>query len=146
MNYYDRGLFKQALPLAEKSYSLAQELLDEKDQFNITIISNLASIYQKLGRFNEALTLFEKAYSLLKEDEPNQFTLLVINNLAGIYRMLARLKEASTILEKIYPLTKTKLGEKHLQTITTLNNFATNDKLMDLVKMSGYVFLLRKKI
>jgi CHAT domain-containing protein/Flp pilus assembly protein TadD len=124
-NYYQQGLFKQALPFVEKSYSLAQEVLDDKEQIAL-IINDLATTKQMLGHLNEALTLFKKAYSLLKDlDESNQSTLLVMNNLVGIYRMLARLKEALTILEKIYPLTKTKLGEKHPQTIATLNNLAT---------------------
>ncbi len=148
-NYYSQGLFKQALPLAEKSYSLAQNILDNKEQIAL-IINNLAMTKQMLGRFNEALTLFEKAYSLLKEDEPNQSTLLVMNNLADIYRMLGKSYKALPILEKIYPLTKTKLGEKHPQTITTLNNLATIYQQLgrwaDALPLSKKAYSLMKEV
>jgi tetratricopeptide (TPR) repeat protein len=124
--YYEQGLFKQALPLAEEALRIRTEILGEKHPDTLTSLNNLAIIYQYLGRLSEALPLFEKCYRLRKEvlGEKHLLTLTSMNNLAVIYQYLGRIEEALPLLEKVYRLKKEVLGEKHSSTLTSMNNLA----------------------
>jgi CHAT domain-containing protein len=116
----------EALSLLEKTYLLSKEVLGEKHLDTLTILNNLALIYQELGRLSEALPLFEKAYRLHKEvlGEKHPNTLISLTNLAGIYKELGRLSEALPLFEKGYRLSKEVLGEKHPETLISLSNLA----------------------
>jgi CHAT domain-containing protein/cytochrome c-type biogenesis protein CcmH/NrfG len=124
--YYQQGQFKQALPLAEKSYRLKKEVLGERHPDTITSLTHLARIYQDLGRFSEALLLFEKGYRLSVEvlGEKHPETLSGLCHLAFIYQELGRLSDVLPLFEKGYRLRKEILGEKHPSTILSLSHLA----------------------
>jgi len=126
LQYYQQGLFKEALPLAEKAYHIRKENLGEKHLDTLTSLNNLAMIYQNLGRLSEALPLSEKNYRLSKEvlGEKHPSTLLRLNNLASLYYALGRISEALPLFEKNYRLREIDLGEKHPDTLLSLNNLA----------------------
>ncbi|MEN8217069.1 MAG: CHAT domain-containing tetratricopeptide repeat protein [Pseudomonadota bacterium] len=126
VQYYQQGLFKEALPLAEKALKIRTEIFGEKHPSTLLSLNNLALIYQNLGRLSEALPLSEKGYRLKKEvlGEKHPSTLTSLNNLAFIYQSLGRLSEALPLFEKGYRLTKDVLGEKHPSTLLSLNNLA----------------------
>jgi len=144
LQYYEQGLYKEALPFAEKAFHIRKETLGEKHPDTLTSLGNFATIYQNLGRLSEALPLFEKGYRLYKEvlGEKHHQTLVSLSNLAGIYKDLGRLSEALPLLEKGYRLTKEVLGEKHPSTLGSLNNLALIYK--DLGRLSEALPLFEK--
>jgi len=125
--YLQQGLFRQALPLAEKAFQIRAEVLGEKHPKTFISLNNLAMTYQGLGRLSEALPLLEKGYRISKkvlgEKHPNTFHSM--NNLAGIYHDLSHLSEALPLFEKVYRLRKENLGERHPDTLKSLNNLAS---------------------
>ncbi|MEN8221541.1 MAG: tetratricopeptide repeat-containing protein, partial [Pseudomonadota bacterium] len=93
VQYYQQGLFKKALPFAEKVFHIRKEILGEKHPSTLISINNLATISLRLGRLDEALPLFEKGYSLRKEalGEKHPDTLSSLKNLAS-----ANIKQGNT--------------------------------------------------
>jgi len=138
--------------LYEKNYHLSKEVLGEKHPDTLTVINNLAGIYQNLGRLSEALPLYEKNYRLSKEvlGEKHLDTLLRINNLASIYLELGRLSEALPLHEKGYRLSKEVLGEKHPNTLKSMNNLAMIyqdlGRLSESLPLYEKGYRLRKKV
>jgi CHAT domain-containing protein len=126
IQHYQKGQFKQALPLAEKAFKFFTGMLGEKHSKTLTSLNNLASIYRELGDLQKALSLFEKGYHLSQEvlGDKHPDTLTALNNLAGIYFAVGNLKEALPLFEKGYHLRKEELGEKHPATLTSFNNLA----------------------
>jgi len=124
--YYQLGLFKEALPLAEKAFQIRKDIFGERHPDTLLSMKHLAKIYNDLELLEEALPLYEKGYHirkiLLGDKHPN--TLLNMNELAMIYQDLGHLSEALPLLEKGYPLSKEVLGEKHILTILILSNLS----------------------
>jgi len=161
VQYYDQGHFEQALPLAEKTYFLSQEILGEKHPETIISLNNLAWTYKDLGRLSEALQLFEQAYSLRKEVLGEQHP-KTLNSLAWLtamqkfnalspeqkkqlelakkynseafqYYQQKEFEKALPLFKEAYRIRKEVLGEKHPKTIMSLNNLTqTYHELGDL--------------
>jgi tetratricopeptide (TPR) repeat protein len=127
VQYYQQGLFKEALPLAENALKIWTEILGGKHPYTLNSMNNLVVIYTNLGGLAEALLLSEKGYHLHKEvlGEKHHSTLTSLNNLAMINKELGNLAEALPLLETGYRLSKKVLGEKHPDTVLSLNNLAT---------------------
>jgi len=127
VQFNQQGLFKQALPFAEKAFRIRKDSLGEEHPDTLISFSNFASIYSQLGHFSEALPLFEKVYSLSKKvlGEKHPDTLASLDNLAYIYLKLGRISEALPLSEKAYSLFKEVLGEKHSDTLVSLNNWVS---------------------
>jgi CHAT domain-containing protein/Flp pilus assembly protein TadD len=124
--YYQQGLFKEALPLAEKAWNLRKKILGEKHPSTLTSLNYLALIHRELGHLTEALPLLEKGYRLSKEvlGEKHPDTFNILNNLAIIYINLGHFTEALPLLEKAYRLFSEVLGKKHSATVLSLNSLA----------------------
>jgi tetratricopeptide (TPR) repeat protein len=152
VQYYQQGLFQQALPLAEKALKMGTEKLGEKHLTTLASLNNLAGIYVSLGRRSEALPLLEKSYRLYKEvlGEKHPDTLMTINNLAITYLHLGRLSDALPLFEKGYRLYKEVLGEKHPDTLMSLNNLASFyrelGRLSDALAWSEKGYRLSKEV
>jgi TPR repeat protein len=100
--YFQQGLFEQALPLAEQAFQIRTEILGEKHNLTLISLNHLAFIYRDLGRFSEALPLFEKGYRLSEEvlGEKHPDTLTSLNNLAYAYTTQDNINKAIKHYEK----------------------------------------------
>jgi tetratricopeptide (TPR) repeat protein len=87
VQYSEQGLFKEALPFAEKAFQLTKELFGERHPYTLNTMGLLSSLYMKLGRLDEALSWSEKTYRLSSEvlGEKHPQTLSSGQNLAVIY-------------------------------------------------------------
>jgi TPR repeat protein/CHAT domain-containing protein len=130
--YYQQGLFKEALPLAEKAWNIRKKILGEKHPSTLTSLTYLAFIHKQLGHLTEALPLSEKGYRLFLEvlGEKHPSTLTSLTNLAFIHKQLGHLTEALPLSEKGYRLSLEVLGEKHPNTVLRLNNLAVIHKYL----------------
>jgi CHAT domain-containing protein/Flp pilus assembly protein TadD len=150
--YYQQGLFKEALPLAEKAWNLRKKILGEKHPSTLTSLNYLAMIHKELGRLTEALPLLEKGYSLSKEvlGEKHPDTVRSFNFLAAIHRELGHLTKALPLSEKGYRLLKEVLGEKHPDTLSSMINLAMVYKdlgrFSEALPLAESGFSLRKEV
>ncbi len=67
VQYLQQGLFRQALPLAEKAFQIHTKVLGDKHPNTLISLNNLAMTYKELGNLSEALPLFETGYRLRTE-------------------------------------------------------------------------------
>jgi tetratricopeptide (TPR) repeat protein len=95
IQFYQQGEFGQALPLAEEALKIAIERLGEKHVDTLIIWNNLALIYA--GVYNAQV---------------NQ------------YYQQGKFQEALPLAEKAFKIINEILGEKHPDTLTSLNNLA----------------------
>jgi CHAT domain-containing protein/Flp pilus assembly protein TadD len=150
--YYQQGLFKEALPLAEKAWNLRKKILGEKHPSTLTSLNYLALIHRELGHLTEALPLLEKGYRLSKEvlGEKHPDTVRSFNFLAAIHRELGHLTKALPLSEKGYRLLKEVLGEKHPDTLSSMINLAMVYKdlgrFSEALPLAESGFSLRKEV
>jgi tetratricopeptide (TPR) repeat protein/CHAT domain-containing protein len=95
----DEGAFLEALPLAEKALSLAEQV-DEAQRTNVaSCLVDLAGVYEGLGRFSQSEQYYQRAFDLLH-------SLGLTNDLefAGVAAGLGSLYIQTSQLEKAEPL------------------------------------------
>jgi CHAT domain-containing protein len=137
VQYYQQGLFEQALPLAEQTFEMVTGIFGDQAPATIESRNNLASIYQGLGRLDEALPLVKENYSLMRDilGDKDPSTLASLHNLAETYQELGQLEKALPLFEKCYRLKQKELSEKHPYTLLTLESLVrTHQKLGQLEK------------
>ena len=92
-------------------------MIGADEEFKLTVQSNLATTYDKLGRKNDALRLRRDVYSgsLRTGGLEDYETLTAANNLASSLVSLGQrreyLKEAKALLRKVTPVARRVLGE-----------------------------------
>jgi len=98
--YYQQGLSKKALPLAEKAWKKRKEILGEKHPDTLSALTNLSLIYNTLYIY-DALPLLKKGYRLRKEvlGEKHPDTLNSLSNLAYAYIKQGKINQAIKNLE-----------------------------------------------
>ena len=84
---YEKGAYEEALPLAEKSLSLAEQTYGSGNPETALALNNLAMLYKKQGRYADAKPLYERALkiseTLVGPDHPD--VTVALNNLALLY-------------------------------------------------------------
>ncbi|TGO03132.1 hypothetical protein PN36_12410 [Candidatus Thiomargarita nelsonii] len=93
--YYQQGLSKKALPLAEKAFHIRKEILGEKHPDTLSALTNLSLIYNTLY-IHDALPLLKKGYRLRKEvlGEKHPDTLNSLSHLAYAYIKRGKINQA----------------------------------------------------
>jgi tetratricopeptide (TPR) repeat protein len=123
---WQRGRWREALPLARRALEARVEILGEKHRASIWSKSNLALVYQAMGDSRKALTLLEQALALRKkllgEEHPDYATSLY--NLAWLYQAMGDSRKALPLYEQARDLAKKVLGEQHPHYAASLNNLA----------------------
>jgi hypothetical protein len=101
IQYSEQGLFKEALPFAEKAFQLTKEIFGERHVYTLNTMGRLSTLYMQLGRLDEALSWSEKTYRLNSEvlGEKHPDTLTSLNNLA--YQYLGEINKATKHFEKL---------------------------------------------
>jgi CHAT domain-containing protein len=103
VQYYRKGQFNLALPVAEKAFKIMVDLLGEKHPDTLTSLNNFAGIYESIGRLDEALPLYESGYRLSKDvlGEKHPDTLTSLNNLGYTYAEQAQTDKAINHFEQL---------------------------------------------
>ena len=106
-------------------------MIGADEEFKLTVQSNLATTYDKLGRKNDALRLRRDVYSgsLRTGGLEDYETLTAANNLASSLVSLGQrreyLKEAKALLRKVTPVARRVLGEYCDVTLMMRWNYAS---------------------
>ena len=136
------GHHEDALSVNEAELSMMRRLGDSANNV-LTVQTNLATAYSKLGRHEEALRLKRDVYSGMLNlfGQENNRTFVVGNNYATALLDLKRFKEAKSLLLKTLPVARRVLGENDETTlrmrwyyaVALLNTGATLDDLREAV-------------
>ena len=115
-----------ALAVREVELATSQRLGASEGDL-LVVQSNLAGIYNALGRFNDALRMQRDVYSgqLRLHGEENPLTLKDANNLASALIDLAHFEEVKSVLRKTLPVARRVLGDGHRVTLKMKKVYAS---------------------
>ena len=107
-----------ALSVYEAELSMLRRLGGSENAI-ITVQSNLANAYKRLGRSEQALRLRREVYSgrLRLDGEESMSTLKAANNYAASFLVLGCYEEVSTLLKKQIPVVRRVVGESDILTL-----------------------------
>lgn len=129
---YNEGNFHEALSRCQETCELAKrDLGGEHPEFD-SCISNLALIYEALGRVDQAEPLLKQSLEISRkvygENSPGYTTGL--NNLAGLYLATGRYPEAEKLYLQCAGIIRAAVGENNAYFVRALNNLASLYKAM----------------
>jgi tetratricopeptide (TPR) repeat protein len=115
--YKHYGNYTRSRDLRERSLAIYTSLSGEESNV-ATIQSNLALIYQDLGRYEAAAELMQQALdsSLANFGEKHSNTAVIRSNLAGIYKQQGKIPEAKLLSQQAYDTYLALLGSDHPST------------------------------
>lgn len=121
--YSDLHETEKAQLLLERVYKLRCETLGDDHPKTAVALSNLALVYSEEGKYDKAIECQTKAYLVFrKKNENSPETIASLQNLVSIKGDSGRIKEAIEIQEQVYHLRCAVLGDKHPDTVASLNN------------------------
>ncbi len=111
--YVDRGRYKEALPLFEKTKQELTRLLGPEHPYMIVTLNNIANVFSFQGNHREAETMYLKVIDLAarKLGKDHEHYLLFRANLADMYNNLKRHDEAEVIYRENLETVIRKHGE-----------------------------------
>jgi hypothetical protein len=130
MNVLGSGLFRcsryaDALPVREAELSMLRRV-GAHEQNILAVQTNLANVYQALGRLEHSLQLERDVYhgSVRLLGEEHRDTLTSVNNLAASLHDLKRFEEAKSLLRNMMPVARRVLGENYELTFAMRMTYA----------------------
>ena len=136
---YEAGHFEDALSVREAELSTLRRYQTSEVNF-LSVQSNVAQTYIKLGKLNDACRLLRCVYSghLKLQGEEHPKTLLAANNYATSLRDLGRFEDAKSVMRNMTPVAQRVLGGGDEITLRMRVNYAqmvcndANSTLKDL--------------
>lgn len=123
---YVDGDYQRALSAMEAAFALIRSAWSEDDPLALTIMHNLATLYDAAGRYAEAEALFLSALEhrerVLGKEHPD--TLMTVNSLAALYDDVGRYAEAESLYFRALEGFERVLGKDHPHTLNSVNNVA----------------------
>ena len=117
--------YTDALSVYEAEFSMLRRLGDSESNL-LAVQSNLASLYQFLGRSEEALSVRQEVYSvnLKLNGKQHGLTLIAANNYAHCLLTLRKCEEAKSLLRKTVPVARRVQREGDENTLRLRWNYA----------------------
>ncbi|HXW21878.1 MAG TPA: CHAT domain-containing tetratricopeptide repeat protein, partial [Rhodomicrobium sp.] len=150
-NVYADG-YERSLPLLEKALALRTEVLGERDNNTLTLMTDLGNAYSFTGRAADGLAVYEKELRVLTEvygptGERIEAGLAVV---AGAYANMGRDEEALPVFEKLYRAAVARSGEKSRDAVFNLVRLASAHARLghnpEALKLMRRAMLLRKEV
>jgi len=120
------GWNAEVLEMAEAAARGLERTLGPDHPDTLSMLDNLANVYQAVGRLPEATALFERVRDaqFVKLGPDHHDTLQTLNNLALVYLTVGKLPEAIALIERVRDAQFVKLNADHPDTLFTLQNLA----------------------
>jgi hypothetical protein len=122
--YVDLGLILQAQQQQERVLELDRRSLGENNPETLSMMNDLAMLYQRQGRYAESESLEAKAIEtrrrLLGEQDPR--LLVEMGNLAFLYMNEGKFAQAAKLLTNVLKVQQGVNGETHPDTLFTMIN------------------------
>lgn len=151
VNNYFASLFEQGKYLqAEnlfKQYLVNIDSIASKSEYS-SILNNLASLYDVMGKVDDSILLFQKSLALIaeKEGKESEQYASTLNNLALCYKRAGNYPMAERLYENAKEIRKNVLGENHIKYAITCNNLAAlysaQGKIQEAIEMYKKVELI----
>ncbi len=127
LELHRQGKYAEAATIAQKALSLSERSLGKDHPETLTIVNNLAALYNALGRDRDAEPFYRRAVEgrqrVLGKEHVD--TLTSINNLAGWYYGRGRYTDAEPLFRLVMETSERTLGKDHSNTLGSANNLAT---------------------
>lgn len=124
MLYQIIGRYDDAVSSLKEAIGIAEKLQSSKSRNHLKFISNLAFLYQHLGKYAEAEALYLGMQNRLNKTSPEYAGLL--NNMAMLYRTMGKDEKVEEPLMKALAIYKQNFGEEnpaYAKTLSDLGNF-----------------------
>ena len=122
---HDAYHYEDALTVKEAELSMLRRV-GAHEQNILAVQTNLANVYQALGRLEHSLQLERDVYhgSVRLLGEEHRDTLISVNNLAATLFKLKRFEEAKSLIHITTPVARRVLGESHDLTLKMRKTYA----------------------
>ena len=135
---YTDGESEAALPYAREALAHAEEQCGPRHAAIVILLSDLAGIYQDLGRYAEAEELLirvvdikQAALSPEEENKPRAGLpnmIIDLDNLAFVYGAQGKFPQAGELFERVLAITEHAVGKDHIIVSQALRNLAENHR------------------
>ena len=148
----NNGDVNNAEQLAMKVLNMRKKLLGPKHPKTLSIMRNLAMIYNHQGKFNEAKQLMVQVLHMRKKilGADHLHTLTAMGSLADTYRKQGKLNEAELLEVQVLDIRKKLLSAEHPDTLLAMGNLAytyrDQGKLNEAEELEVQVLDIRKKL
>jgi CHAT domain-containing protein/Tfp pilus assembly protein PilF len=126
LNLIEQGKYDEAIPLAQRSLTIRENILGTDHPDVATSLNNLAALYSKQGKYAQAEPLYQRSLAIkekaLGTDHPSVATSL--NNLAVLYSKQGKYAQAEPLYQRSLAISEKALGTDHPDVATSLNNLA----------------------
>jgi CHAT domain-containing protein/Tfp pilus assembly protein PilF len=126
LNLIEQGKYDEAIPLAQRSLTIRENILRPDHPDVATSLNNLALLYSKQGKYAQAEPLYQRSLAIkekaLGTDHPSVATSL--NNLAVLYNKQGKYVQAEPLYQRSLAISEKALGTDHPDVATSLNNLA----------------------
>lgn len=121
-----RGQVGAAEPLYQRALAIEERRLGDESPLLVTILNNLALIYETQGRYAEAEILLERALSIRERQLPPTDQLLhnSLVNLTCLYQTQGKFEEAETLCRRRIEMMEAICGADHPDIVPALENLA----------------------
>ena len=120
------GRYSEAESKAKNAFKLAHQKLGREHPYTLTIMGNLALIYDNQERLKEAellgVQVLEARERVLGQEHPDILTSM--GNLAKTYRNQGRHSEAEVLEVQVLGIRRGVLGQEHPDTLTNMDSLA----------------------
>ncbi|KAF8461694.1 hypothetical protein BDZ91DRAFT_369807 [Kalaharituber pfeilii] len=124
--YMVHGYYKKAEEICKVALAGYEKLLGADNPATLTMIHNLAWVFDNQGQYSRALELYERVLAAgekaLGSDHPS--TLDTVHNMALVFYKQGQFSRALEFLERVLTGREKALGSDHPNTLDTVNNMA----------------------
>jgi nucleoside phosphorylase/Tfp pilus assembly protein PilF len=130
---YERGQYSATERLLQQALTIQEQVLGAEHPDTLTILDNLAAVYNKLDKYEQAVLLLQRALAIQEQvlgaEHPDVATSL--NSLAAVYNNQGNYKQAEPLLWRALAIRERVLGADHPHTALTLSNLGFNQRKQD---------------
>lgn len=144
---YTLGDSAVALSFAREALRQAKQNCDGQTVAVVPLLTDLAALYQDLGRYSEAETILRRvidiklaAFAPEEAGKPGAALpnmIIDINNLAFVYGAQGKFKSAGKLFERVLEIAEQAVGDNHMLVSQALRNLAGNYRARGMHEKSG---------
>ncbi|BAY09666.1 CHAT domain-containing tetratricopeptide repeat protein [Calothrix sp. NIES-2098] len=123
---YQEGKYSSAIPLAERTLAIREQVLGSQHLDVAESLNNLAILYREQGNYQQAEPLFQRSLAIAEKVLGNSHPIVAtsLNNLALVYQYLGNYQQAEPLFQRSLAIRTKVLGNEHPDVATSLNNLA----------------------
>jgi CHAT domain-containing protein/Tfp pilus assembly protein PilF len=126
-NLYQAGKYEAAIPPAERSLAIRQQVLGDKHPYTATSLSDLAEIYQNKGDYTKAEPLLIRAVAIREQTlgKMHPDTATALDNLALLYHDKGDFDKAEQLYLRVQAIYEKSLSKADPDLAISLDNLAS---------------------